>query len=44
VRNNKIFGKNMPLKPLNVLTEYNNTTLDTMEKYMDFSNKIKDAL
>jgi hypothetical protein len=44
VRNNKIFGKNMPLKPLNVLTEYNNTTLDTMDKYMDFSNKIKDAL
>ena len=44
VRNNKIFGKNMPLKPLNVLTEYNNTTLDTMDKYLDFSNKIKDAL
>jgi len=44
VRNNKIFGKNMPLKPLNVLTEYNNTTLDTMDKYLDFSNKIKNAL
>jgi hypothetical protein len=44
VRNNKIFGKNMPLKPLNVLTEYNNTTLNTIEKYMDFSNKIKDLL
>jgi hypothetical protein len=44
VQNNKIFGKSMPLKPLNVLTEYNNTTLDTMEKYLDFSNKIKDAL
>ena len=44
VQNNKVFGKSMPLKPLNVLTEYNNTTLDTMDKYLDFSNKIKNAL
>ena len=44
VQNNKVFGKSIPLRPLNVLTEYNNTTLDTMDKYLDFSNKIKNAL
>ena len=44
VRNKKILGKSIPIKPLNVLLEYNNTILDTMDKYMDFSNKIKNAL
>ena len=44
VRNKKLFGKSVPIKPLNVLIEYNNTTLDTMEKYMDFFDKIKNAL
>jgi hypothetical protein len=44
VRNKKLFGKSVPIKPLNVLTEYNNTTLDTMEKYLDFFDKIKNAL
>jgi hypothetical protein len=44
VRNKKLFGKSMPIKPINVLKEYNNTTLDTMEKYVDFFNKIRNAL
>lgn len=44
VRNNKMFGKSMPLKPLNVMIEYNNTYINTMEKYLDFANKIKNAL
>lgn len=44
IRDNKMFGKNIPIKPLDVLLEYNGTTINTMEQYMDFFNKIKNAL
>ncbi len=44
MRNKKLFGKSMPLKPLDVLVEYNNKTLENLEQYIDFFNKIKNAL
>jgi hypothetical protein len=43
-RNKKLFGKNMPLKPLDVLLEYNNETLNNYDEYKDFFDKIKNAL
>ena len=43
-RNKKLFGKNMPLKPLDVLIEYNNETLNNYDEYKDFFDKIKNAL
>ena len=44
MRNKKLFGKSMPLKPLDVLVEYHNKTLENLEQYIDFFNKIKNAL
>jgi len=44
MRNKKLFGKSMPVKPLDVLVEYNNKTLENIEQYIDFFNKIKNAL
>jgi hypothetical protein len=44
MRNKKLFGKSMPVKPLDVLVEYNNKTLENLEQYIDFFNKIKNAL
>ena len=44
MRNKKLFGKSMPIKPLDVLVEYNNKTLENLEQYIDFFNKIKNAL
>jgi hypothetical protein len=42
--NKKIFGKNNPIKMLDVLDEYNNKHIDTMREYKVFFDKIKDAL
>ena len=44
MRNKKLFGKSMPIKPLDVLVEYHNKTLENLEQYIDFFNKIKNAL
>jgi hypothetical protein len=42
--NKKIFGKNNPIKMLDVLDEYNNKHIDTMREYKVFFDKIKNAL
>lgn len=44
VENKKLFGKNMPIKILNVLNEYNDKRINTFEMYKDFFDKIKNAL
>jgi hypothetical protein len=43
-RNKKLFGKNVILKPLDVLLEYNHKVLDDYNLYKDFFDKIKNAL
>jgi len=44
VENKKMFGKNVPIKMLDVLDEYNNKHIDTMREYKVFFDKIKNAL
>jgi hypothetical protein len=44
MENKKMFGKNMPIKPLDVLKEYDNKNITTMMEYKDFFDKIKNAL
>lgn len=44
MENKKMFGKNMPIKMLDVLQEYNDRHVDTMREYKDFFDKIKNAL
>ena len=39
-----MFGKNMPIKMLDVLQEYNDKNINTMREYKDFFDKIKNAL
>ena len=41
--NKKLFGKDLPIKPLPVLIEYNNTIINSIGRYMDFFRKIRDA-
>ena len=43
-RNNKTFGKKIPLKPLDVLKEYNGRLINNYDDYKDFFDKIKHAL
>lgn len=42
-KNKKLFGKDLPIKPLPVLIEYNNTIINSIGRYMDFFRKIRDA-
>jgi len=44
MENKKMFGKNMPIKMLDVLQEYNDKNINTMREYKDFFDKIKNAL
>ena len=44
MENKKMFGKNMPIKMLDVLKEYDNKKITTMMEYKDFFDKIKNAL
>jgi len=43
-RNNKTFGKKIPLKPLDVLKEYNGRWINNYDDYKEFFDKIKHAL
>jgi hypothetical protein len=43
-RNNKTFGKKIPLKPLAVLKEYDGKLINNYNDYKDFFDKIKHAL
>ena len=43
-RNNKTFGKKIPLKPLDVLKEYNGRLINNYDDYKEFFDKIKHAL
>ena len=44
MEHNKMFGKKTPIKMLDVLEEYNDRHVDTMSKYREFFDKIKNAL